>query len=114
MRLKPKKPSKAPAAPRDDTPAPPRDLGATGKTLWLRLAKAYRIDDANGVVILDAACRAADYVAICRSAVARDGLMIRGRYGVQRAHPLLAEEARARTQLLSALRQLQLPIPEEA
>ena len=94
-------------------PTPPSDLGAAGRELWQRLTADYRIDDRAGQAVLGVACRAADRAETCRVAVAKDGLVVRDRFRQTRPHPLLAVERSARAQMLAALRQLSLPIPED-
>jgi hypothetical protein len=53
----------------------------------------------------------ARYVAI-RERLESEGLTVQGRWGPD-ANPLLGPEARARTALLAALKQLRLGLPEE-
>jgi phage terminase small subunit len=94
-------------------PSPPADLGTAGRDLWSKLTTDYRVDDQAGQAVLAVACRAADRAESCRAAVAKDGLVVRDRFRQTRPHPLLAVERSARAQMLTALRQLSLPIPED-
>jgi phage terminase small subunit len=93
-------------------PVPPGDLGATGKALWVKLARAYRVDDEHGQTVLALGCRAADREEACRRQIKRDGVSVRDKWGQIKPHPLLAAERDARSQVLAALRALSLPIPE--
>lgn len=92
--------------------APPADLGATGKALWLRLVAAYKVDDEHGQTVLALACRAADREQACRRRIEKDGVAVTDKWGQTKPHPLLAAERDARAQVLAALRALALPIPE--
>ena len=92
--------------------APPADLGATGKALWLKLAGAYKVDDEHGQTVLALACRAADREQACRRQIEHDGVSVRDKWNQVKPHPLLAAERDARSQVLAALRALSLPIPE--
>ena len=93
-------------------PAPPSDLGPAGRELWSKLTTAYRLEDEAGQCVLAIACRAADRADTCRVQVAKDGLTVKDRWRQVRPHPLLAIERSARGQMMQALKQLQLPIPE--
>ena len=94
-------------------PVPPADLGATGRELWGKLVREYRIDDEHGKAVLGVACRSADRAESCRLAVEKAGLTVKDRFRQTRPHPLLAVERGARAQMLQALKQLSLPIPED-
>src|SRR5262245_32914275 len=94
-------------------PHPPADMGAVGRDLWAKLTRDYRIEDEHGRAALGVACRAADRAESCRRAVAKAGLVVRDRFRQTRPHPLLAVERAARAQMLQALKQLSLPIPED-
>ena len=94
-------------------PAPPAGLAAIGRDLWGKLVRDYAIEDQHGQAVLEVACRAADRAESCRVAIGKSGLIVRDRFRQTRPHPLLQVERAARAQLLAALRQLSLPIPEE-
>ena len=94
-------------------PTHPPELGAAGRELWTKLVSAYALEDEGGMAVLAVACRAADREETCRAVVAKQGMTVKDRFRQVRPHPLLAVERAARAQVLTALRQLALPIPED-
>ena len=92
--------------------APPSDLGPAGRDLWSKLTSSYRLEDQAGQQVLAIACRCADRAESCSVVVAKEGLTVRDRFRQTRPHPLLAVERAARAQMMQALKQLSLPIPE--
>jgi phage terminase small subunit len=94
-------------------PVPPADMGPIGRDLWSKLVRDYNISDEHGLAVLAVACRAADRAESCRLAVLKTGLVVKDRFRQTRPHPLLAVERAARAQMLQALKQLSLPIPED-
>ena len=99
--------------PASSAPAPPDDLGAAGKDLWRRLTDGYAISDEGGRAVLEVAARACDRAEDCRRRVAKDGPTVRDRWRQVKPHPLLAVERAARAQMLQAVKQLALPLPED-
>lgn len=89
---------------------PPSSLSAPAKTLWRKLVKDYDIEDQAGLLLLGTALEAFDRMKQCQAAIKRDGPMVRDRFGQLKSHPLLPTERDARSQMLAALRALNLDI----
>jgi phage terminase small subunit len=99
---------KAPQGPA--TPAKAGQLSAEAAALERQLAEEYGISDRGGEAILRVACEAFDRLRSAQAAIVVDGLTSRDRFGQVRAHPLLAVERDARSQMLAALKQLNLDV----
>lgn len=89
-------------------PKPPGDLSADAKKLWSRLFNDYALDDAAGMLLLQSACEAYDRLQEARKQLAKEGSVIRDRWGQPKPHPAAGVERDARTQMHSALRLLKL------
>src|SRR4051794_16247667 len=86
-------------------PRMPKGFGKAGQALWrgvlADVADGWRLD-AKDVVLLEAACRAADRADVLEATVAEDGLMISGSTGQAVLHPAVSE-ARMQRQLVASL-----------
>ena len=97
-------------------PPPPDGLTPAQAELWqaltARRAKEYGrhvgVYDAVRLAELRAVVEIAGRVEAMREQIARDGLMVGGSTGQQRAHPLLALEAGLRAEFAAALTAWQL------
>ena len=90
------------------TPArPPSHLKAPGKGLWQRILANFILED-HHLVILQAACEAADRGAQARTLLQQSGLTFTDPKGVIHAHPAVSIEKDSRIALLRALRELSL------
>jgi hypothetical protein len=85
-----------PLAPPANPLAPPANLGQAGREQWRSIQDEYGITDTGGLTLLGQLCAATDQIAECSAAVARDGLMVRGKFG-PREHPLLKHELSLRS-----------------
>jgi len=90
---------------RSRLPTPPKHLQDAGRALWRGVLRDYEVSDHHDLARLQAAAEASDRIVEARKAVERDGAYVEGRFGLK-AHPGLAVERDARTQLLRALREL--------
>jgi len=88
----------------------PRHLGPAGRELWLELQRAYGIDDAGGLELLNIAAECRDRMANAQRAITEHGELIKMASGVLKANPAINIEKDARTGLLAALRQLNLDV----
>src|SRR5687767_3040990 len=98
---------------RSRPPTAPRHLHDAGKALWRGVLADYEVTDTHDLARLQAAAEAADRITQAREAVERDGAYVEGRFGMK-AHPALAIERDARTQLLRALRELGVDLAQAA
>jgi hypothetical protein len=70
-------------------------------------ADLHDIADSSGLVLLEQACAAVDGIAECAATIARDGRIIRGKFG-PREHPLLKHELALRAFVCRTLQRLGL------
>jgi len=91
-------------------PKPPPTLSAPARKFWRSIADEYDIRDSAGLAILNVAAGAFDRAAQAAKVIAREGLLVADRYGVQKPHPCTVIERDARGQMLAALRQLNLDL----
>ena len=87
------------------TRRPPSHLKVQGRALWRGILGDYELVDAHDFARLQVAAEAADRCAEARKAIERDGAYVEGKFGTK-AHPALAVERDARTQLLRAIREM--------
>src|SRR5262245_2521782 len=87
--------------------APPASLGRAGATQWRTIMNEYRIEDSGGRAILLQICAAADNLADCDIAIARDGAMISSRTG-PKEHPLLKQRLALRAFICRSVQRLGL------
>lgn len=90
--------------------AAPGHLSSEGKDWWKKITKEYDISDDAGRLLLMTALEAFDRVRECQAAINEDGAVVRGSTKQKRAHPLLAVERDARSQMLAALKALNLDL----
>jgi hypothetical protein len=88
---------------------PPRTLGKTGRTLWDRVTREYRITDAGGVELLTLACEALDRAEALRADIARDSQFQMTRHGIK-DHPGLKHETANRALVSRLLGRLGLEV----
>lgn len=89
--------------------AAPKHLSAEAKALWKSVHDDYEIDDAAGLVLLQAACEAFDRAQDARRLIDKDGgPVLPDRFGQRKPHPAVAVERDARGQMISAIRALRL------
>lgn len=88
----------------------PKSLTREAATWWRAIQREYSIDDEAGRLLLQTAFEAFDRMRRCQSAIDRDGEVILDRFDQPKPHPLLAAERDARSQMLLALKQLNLDL----
>lgn len=91
-----------------EVPRPPKHLAAAGKGLWAQLHEAYVVEDADDLQLLGDLCCMSDRIADCRAQLAKEGLTVRDRYGVPKAHPACDIERSAIRTAMQLIRQLGL------
>jgi P27 family predicted phage terminase small subunit len=89
---------------------PPKVLSTEARTWWKRLVSEYAIDDDAGLLLLQTAMEAFDRMRVAQEAIREDGVTVLDRFGQRKAHPLLPAERDARSQMLAALKALNLDV----
>jgi hypothetical protein len=102
-----KKPTLKPLGSSLDPTAPPASLGKAGAKLWSSIMAEYEVSDAGGLALLSLACEAVDGIAEDAATIARDGRLVRGKFGV-REHPLLRHQLAQRAFVCRTLQRLGL------
>jgi len=89
-------------------PCPPEALSAAACEEWRRFVAAYHLaGNLPALVGLEAYCRAFDRHRQAREVIDRDGIVLTGARGGQRAHPLLRVEHTAAMDMQRALRHVE-------
>lgn len=88
----------------------PKHLSADSKGWYRRIAAEYGVDDDAGKLLLQTAMEAFDRMRRCQEAIERDGEQVKDRFDQLKPHPLLQTERDARSQMLAALKQMNLDI----
>ena len=98
----------------DEKPPPPlpKGLTAAGRALWRAVVGDYDLDAAE-LVILTAACRQADDVALLEATIADNGATVTGSQGQPRLNAALTEVRQGRIALAKLLAELRLPSDED-
>ena len=89
---------------------PPRHLSPAARAWFAELQREYGIDDAGGRALLAIAADAWDRARDAREQIAKEGAIVRDRFGQPVPHPAVRVEQGARGQLLQALKQLHLDV----
>ena len=89
----------------------PTYLAPEEQKLWDRIASDYDIRNNSAAVILEIAMQSHARARTCRDVLKKEGFMIAGPNG-QKAHPLLATERQAQSQMMTALRRLGVTLDE--
>lgn len=90
--------------------AAPEHLSPEARDWWQRITTEYQLDDDAGRLLLQTALEAFDRMRECQTAIEQDGMIVRGSTRQPRSHPLLTVERDARSQMLSALKSLNLDL----
>ena len=91
-------------------PKAPSHLSADAKQWWRKLISEYDINDPAGLLLLQTGMEAFDRLKMAQAEIAKDGQMIADRFGQMKPHPLLTTERDARSQLLLAIKGLNLDL----
>lgn len=89
---------------------PPGTLSADARFWWKHLVEEFCIDDHAGFLLLDTAMRSFDHMKLAEAILARDGLTIADRFGVQKQHPATLVLRDSRNLMLRSLKALNLDI----
>jgi P27 family predicted phage terminase small subunit len=85
-----KDPGRFANVPRQQTPEPPKDLGAAGRAAWNYVWRHRWIVPERHMMLVERYCRTRDLLQQAIATVAAEGLMSVGSHGQQRAHPCMA------------------------
>lgn len=88
----------------------PKNLSEEAKSWWDKLIAEYSIDDPAGLLILQTCLEAFDRMRQSQQILARDGTVIQDRFGQRKPHPLTTVERDSRSQMLAALKSLNLDL----
>lgn len=92
------------------TPKPPKGLSREAGKKWQEIVVEYAIDDPAGLLLLGTAFEAFDRMRQAQAIVKKEGATIKDRFDQAKAHPLLTVERDARSQMIQALKALNLDI----
>lgn len=95
----------------DEPPAPPQELGKTGRALWQAVLADYELTEPEQVLLREA-CRTADSIDALQDLLAAEGLLAESSQGV-RVHPALVELRHQRLTLARLWSALRVPIGED-
>lgn len=98
----------APAAER--RPTPPANLSAPVLAWWRSMQRAYEIEDVGGLTLLGLAAEARERMSRAAGIIAEHGEVLFPPGLAPRANPACAVERDARSQMLQALRALNLDV----
>jgi len=88
----------------------PGHLSQEARKLWCDLVDEYAIGDVAGLAILRTALEAFDRCQAARESIQRNTMLIVGRDGQPKPHPLLTVERDSRAAFLQGLKSLNLDI----
>jgi P27 family predicted phage terminase small subunit len=91
------------------TRRPPAHLGEPEREVWKRIVGDHQLTDV-ALDVLTVGLEAHERARECRLAIQHDGMVVTGRDGQVKAHPLLAVERDARAAFLAAIKQLGLEL----
>ncbi len=91
-------------------PTAPKTLSSEAARWWRELVDEYSVDDVAGRLLLMTALEAFGRMRQAQKALAKDGLVLKDRFGQIKPHPLNTVERDSRAQMLAALKALNLDI----
>jgi hypothetical protein len=100
-----------PLAAPDDVPPCPLPLAEDGDRLWRSVLAEYELGPHERELLAQAA-QLADYIAVADARLAREGLVVDGRYHQPVPHPMLKMQVEQRRQLAQLIAHLALPDPQ--
>jgi len=92
----------------------PKHLEDQERKLWKRIITQYQIRDSAGLKILPAGLEAHQRARQAREQIDREKMTFKDRFGQMRPHALLTVERDSRASFLSAIKLLNLEIPNGA
>ena len=86
----------------------PKHLSEEAQRWWSAIVSEYSVDDEAGKLLLQTALESFDRMKAAARRINQDGEAVEDRFGQVKPHPLLTAERDARSQMLAALKQLNL------
>ena len=86
----------------------PKHLSEEAQQWWSAIVSEYSVDDEAGKLLLQTALESFDRMKAAARRINQDGEAVEDRFGQVKPHPLLTAERDARSQMLAALKQLNL------
>src|SRR5262249_12522619 len=94
---------------KNSLPKPPKGYTAEARRLWYQVLEGWDLDP-PAVTILDSACRALVRAREGQQPIKEAGLVVKDRFGQDRAHPAVLIERDSAQALLATLKALNLDI----
>ena len=91
-------------------PKAPKTLSKEAKKWWRFIQHEYAIVDKAGLLLLQTSMEAFDRMRQCQETISAEGQTVADRFGQMKAHPLLSVERDGRSQMLAALKALNLDL----
>lgn len=91
-------------------PEAPDHLSDEARGWWSRIVAEYDVSDQGGMLLLQTALEAFDRMKAAARRIDVDGEAVVDRFDQVKPHPLLTAERDARSQMLAALKQLNLDL----
>jgi len=88
----------------------PKHLTKEARQWWEKITNEYDITDQAGRLLLQTAMEAHDRLKQAQAAIKRDGATVKDRFDQDKPHPLLTTERDARSQMMAALKALNLDL----
>jgi len=88
----------------------PEHLSDEAQGWWAAIVTEYSLDDEAGRLLLQTALEAFDRMKSAQRRINEDGEAVKDRFDQIKPHPLLPAERDARSQMLAALKQLNLDL----
>jgi P27 family predicted phage terminase small subunit len=88
----------------------PKNLSKEAQRWWRKIVDEYHIGDSGGLAILQVMCEAWQRMRQAQKILEVEGPTVTDRFGQSKAHPLCAIERDARSQVLQAIKSLNLDL----
>lgn len=89
---------------------PPKTLSREARGWWKKLVADYEFDDEAAYLLLQTALEAFDRMREAQATIAADGAVILDRFDQKKAHPSVTTERDSRSQMIQALKSLNLDL----
>jgi P27 family predicted phage terminase small subunit len=89
---------------------PPKGLSPEARAFWNAVQQDFEIEEAASLRLLLTACQSLDRMRQAQALIAKDGIVVRDRFGQLQRHPAATIERDARSAMLHAIKQMNLNI----